>query len=103
MIVTLKQDSNITVNGITLILAKGTEVELPCQSPQEAQEMCVLTKLSVDLSYTEDGIKYIAGAGGKFIAVPKVEKPKVVKPKAEPKVAKVEVEEVKKTTKAKKK
>lgn len=85
MKVTLKNNSNLTVNGVTLVLAKGTEVEIPCQSHQEALELCSLAKLQVDLSYTEDGIKYIAGANGKFIIAPKEESPETVKPKAKAK------------------
>lgn len=93
MKVTLKSDSSVSVNDIEIVLGKGTEVELPCQSAQEALEMCAITKLNVDFSYKEDGKEYIAGAAGKFIEMP--ETPKVVAPKkakevAEPKKAKEE-------------
>ena len=88
MKVTLKSDSLVSVNDIEIVLGKGTEVELPCQSIQEALEMCAITKLNVDFSYKEDGKEYIAGAAGKFIEMP--EAPKVAK-KAEPKKAKEEL------------
>ena len=84
MKVILKSDSSVSVNDIEIVLGKGTEVELPCQSIQEALEMCAITKLNVDFSYKEDGKEYIAGAAGKFIEMPEV--PKVAK-KAEPKKA----------------
>jgi len=93
MKVTLKSDSTVSINGIEVVLVKGTEVELPCRATQEALEICAVTKLNVDFSYKEDGKEFIAGAAGKFIAVPKeapkaekVEKPKKPKaPKAEAK------------------
>lgn len=79
MKVTLKSNSTVSVNGIELGLGKGTEVTLPCQSPQEALEMCAIAKLSVDLSYTEGGKAYIAGAAGKFIEKPAKKAPKKAK------------------------
>lgn len=98
MKVTLKADSSIVVNGVAMTLVKGTEVDIPCQSPSHALELCSLAKLVVDLSFTEDGVKFIAGAAGKFVAVPVEEKPKAVKPKA----PKAEVKADKPKTKAKK-
>ena len=97
MKVTLKTDSKVTVNGIEMVLEKGTGVELSCQSDQEALEMCTIAKLDVDFSYTEKGVKYIKGASGKFIAVPVV-----VKPKAEPKVEKPKAPKAEAKPKAKK-
>lgn len=82
MKVTLKSDSTVSVNGIEIVLGKGTAVELPCQSTQEALEICAITKLNVDFSYKEGGKEYIAGAAGKFIEMPEAPK------KAEPKKAK---------------
>lgn len=74
MKVALTASSTVTINGVTMILDKGTEVELPCETREHALALCNIAKLFVDLSYTEDGVKYIAGAGGKFVAVPKVAK-----------------------------
>jgi len=71
-----------------MILDKGTEVELPCETREHALALCNIAKLFVDLSYTEDGVKYIAGAGGKFIAQPVVEAPKAKAKKASPKAKK---------------
>lgn len=87
MKVILTANSVVTVNGIDIVLGKGTEVELPCQTPSHALEICAITKFPVDLNYTENGVEYIAGANGKFIVKPKVEKPKA-EPKAEPKAPK---------------
>jgi hypothetical protein len=88
MKVTLTKDSEIIVNGIVITLEEGTEVGLLCSEPEDALAFCAIAKLSVDLSHTKDGVKYVAGAGGKFIAVPKEEKPEKVKeekPKAKAK------------------
>lgn len=80
----LKSDTKVTINGVTVGLEKGASIDLPCFSVQEALELSTLTKLPIDLSYVEDGVQYIAGANGKFIPVPKVEKLKS-KAKAAPK------------------
>jgi hypothetical protein len=82
MKVALTASSTVTINGVTMILDKGTEVELPCETREHALALCNIAKLFVDLSYTEDGVKYIAGAGGKFIAQP------VATPKVEPEAPK---------------
>lgn len=81
MKVTLSANSTVTVNGVEIVLGKGTEVELPCQTKEHALEICAVTRLKVDFNYTQKGVKYIVGAGGKFIPVPTVE-PKAVKPDA---------------------
>lgn len=70
MQVTLINDSSVTIQGITFTLMKGTEVDLPCQTREHALEICAVLRLNADLSYIEDGVKYIAGAAGKFVAVP---------------------------------
>ena len=90
MKVALTASSTVTINGVTMILDKGTEVELPCETREHALALCNIAKLFVDLSYTEDGVKYIAGAGGKFIAKPVVEPeaPKAKAKKASPKAKK---------------
>lgn len=94
MKVILKSDSAVSVNGIDIVLSKGTGVEIPCQSSQEALEMCTIANLDVDLSYTENGEQYVAGAAGKFMVAPKApkevaapKKAKEVKKEAAPKKA----------------
>ena len=92
MKVALTASSTVTINGVTMILDKGTEVELPCETREHALALCNIAKLFVDLSYVEDGVQYIAGAGGKFIAQPVVkvepEAPKAKAKKASPKAKK---------------
>ena len=85
MKVTLTANSPITVNGIDLVLEKGTEVELPCHTKEEALEVCAIAKLKTDFSYTKDGVKYVEGAGGKFIALPSAKELKADAKKATPK------------------
>lgn len=76
-------EATVTINGVAVTLGAGTEIQFPINTPEASLEFASLTKLPVDLSYTKGGVKYIAGAGGKFVAVPKVAKAVTAKaPKA---------------------
>lgn len=81
----LTSEAKVTINGIDVVFAEGTEVSFLSTTDQEMLEQATLTGLPVDLSYSKDGKNYIAGANGKFIEIPKPAKLKAEAKKAKAK------------------
>lgn len=79
----LATETTINLNGIEVTLKKGTEIQFPSDDRDAVLAFASITKLPLDLSFTENGIKYVEGAGGKFVAVPdEPVQPKAQKAKA---------------------
>lgn len=80
----LTAEATVRINGVEVTFAKGTEVQFPLDDRDAVLQFKAITKLPVDLGYTENGVTYVEGGGGKFVAV-EGEPKKATKPKETPK------------------